>query len=1278
MVGTTYKYVFPNFNIRKEMAKHNIKSILILFVLSLSSVFSVGQDIPIKLQWTKNIVINSNEKTYSVLHFEGADYGGQNQAVPYYNLSLPLKSGSMNDKYNVSLRSVRSERLSRSDIELLEGQDIGNEFELSAKVMVARGEARLIIRLIPFRKIAGGIEKLVSASLQYNYAGKSGSVAKQTRFAENSVLASGTWYKLKIYKSGIYRITYEQLSAMGIENPSQVRVFGNDAGMLSFANDGTAPDDLRENYIINTGSEILFYAKGPNVKYYSETDGRFRHRDHLYSDYVYYFFSSDYNSGFDNRLPTQNSLSEPADFQVDRFTDFAYVNPNEINLAKTGRAFFGDVFDIILTRNYRFEFPNIVLTEPVEVLISVAGASGSASSFSVACGQYSGSITMSALAELQHARAGYLAFETLPVLSDAVEVELTYNQLSASWRAWLDYMEVNAVRRLQWTGEAMHFTNPEAVGAGQAAEYIISNADADLQIWDITNPVLPRKQEFTLSNGEIRFIVAADEMKEFIVFKAADYINPGVSDAETVQNQNLHALSYDVDLLIVSHPLFYNYAEEIKNLREDEGLDVFLTTPEIIYNEFSCGTPDISAIRNFVKMLYERAPQADEAIRYLLLFGDASYDNKGDFEGNTNFILSYQSGSSVGQTSSYFSDDFFGLLDDGEGENVGTLEGLLDIGVGRIPASTATQAYDYMRKLNRYRNSETYGNWRNRLVFVADDQDSNAHIRDADTLTILIDRDYPWFDITKIYLDSYKQETGTGGDRYPEAQAAINNSVLKGALLVNYTGHGGERGWAHERVLTISDIESWTNFDRLALFVTATCEFTRFDDYEFFSAGERVFFNPQGGAIAMFTTARVAYIHSNAALTKAFYRYVFESDETGEQYRLGDVIRLTKNDRGGQQKDLIFFLLGDPSMKLGYARHNVITETINGEPIESFNDTLKALSRASFSGRVENLNGTLLDDFDGLVYPTVFDKVQEISTLNNDGEGVWTYNDRKNVLFKGQATVNQGRFEFEFIVPRDIFLNVDTGKVIYYAADDDVTAKGYNDSFLVGGISDNYPEDDEGPQINLFMNDENFVPGGTTDSDPVLFAKFWDASGINTASGAIGHDITAVVDNDPQQTYYLNSDYISDPDTYQSGSLKHYLFDLEEGEHVVKLSARDVYNNSGEKTLNFTVINTENLFIKQLLNYPNPFTTSTAFYFEHNKAFDQLDVLIQVFTPSGRLVRTIKETINSEGYRAGPFYWDGTDDFGNRIGRGAYIYRIKVRASDGSMQEEYQKLLILK
>jgi hypothetical protein len=749
-----------------------------------------------------------------------------------------------------------------------------------------------------------------------------------------------------------------------------------------------------------------------------------------------------------------------------------------------------------------------------------------------------------------------------------------------------------------------------------------------------------------------------------------------MNNVTIVQNQNLHSLSGNYEMIIVANPIFYNYAKELETLHKGkDNMKVITVTTEQVYNEFSSGARDISAIRNFAAMIYSRANSGD-TLKYLMLFGDGSYDNKNDTLNNTNFIPTYQSYDSESQAYSFTTDDYFAMLDIDEGEINNSLVGLMDIGVGRIIADNVSDAQNVVNKIINYTKPETFGDWKNQLSFIADDENYMVHMYDADTLARYLEKKHPSFNIEKIYLDAFPQQTISGGERYPDVNAAFSYRVQKGALLINYTGHGGEYGLAHERILTNSEIDSWKNFDKLPVFVTATCEFTRFDDYKLLTSGEKVFLNPEGGGVAMFTTARLAWISSNAVLTKAFYSHAFE-EKNGKKLRLGDISRLTKNELTGINK-MIFFLIGDPALEIGYPGNDrVITKTINSHDI-SVIDTLKALSKVTFTGEIQDKNGNKLTNYNGFVFPSVYDKSREINTLNNDGEGVFKYNSLGSVIFRGKSTVTNGDFSFSFIVPKDIMLNVDTGKVSYYAQTALKDAAGYGFDFLVGDISNSYPEDKTGPEIKLFMNDETFVSGGITDENPRIFALLTDENGINVSSGGIGHDITAVIDNNDKNVIVLNDDYRADADTYKSGSLEHFLFEIAPGQHNLKLKVWDVYNNSSEEIIDFVVAEADNLKIEHILNYPNPFTTHTDFYFEHNLPGTELEVIIQIFTVSGKLVKTIDETFYSDGFRAGPFSWNGTDDFGNNIGRGVYIYKLKVRTFTGEIVEKFEKLLILK
>jgi hypothetical protein len=729
------------------------------------------------------------------------------------------------------------------------------------------------------------------------------------------------------------------------------------------------------------------------------------------------------------------------------------------------------------------------------------------------------------------------------------------------------------------------------------------------------------------------------------------------------------------------------------------GKTIALVSASQVYNEFSAGNPDPTAIRMFAKMMYDRAG-SDESLRpeNLLLFGDGSYRfNKGVLNNSGFNIIVFESAESTSPTSSYVSDDFFVFLDDDDDESS---TNKLDCGLGRIPASNLQEAFEYVEKVRIYLGENTsltgdayclgdettssFGPWRNLLVLVSDDQDGSSgadeplHLTQNDTLAEMVEENHNSYDVVKLYMDAFKQETIAGGERYPQGEEAIRQRVQNGALLVTYIGHGGERGWAHERILDIPTIQNWTNKNRLPVFLTATCELARFDDPDYNSAGEILVMNAEGGAIAMLTTTRIVSSGSNFEIDKAFFESAFE-EQTIPDLTLGKINQLTKNnvsDSNGSKPN--FSLLGDPCLQMVYPKEEVFTTHINGTEITLFNDTLKSLQEVEFKGYVGSADGTKLTGFNGFIYPTVFDKESQITTLNNDVEGDFqefkTFN---KIIYKGKASVVNGDFTFRFVIPYDINYSVDRGRVSYYAVDGSLDAHGHSEDFDIGSSLEGAEINQVGPVIEMFMNDTTFVSGGITSIQPIFLAKLEDENGINTVGNGIGHDLVAIIDGNTQNPLILNDYYEAALDTYKKGEIRYQLPQLEEGTHTINLKAWDVHNNSSQANLEFVVASSAELALEHVLNYPNPFTTHTDFSFEHNQACESLDVRIQVFTVGGKLVKSIVQQVKNNGFRTGPIAWDGRDDFGDKIARGVYVYKVEVRNDTGMSAEKFEKLVIL-
>jgi hypothetical protein len=576
---------------------------------------------------------------------------------------------------------------------------------------------------------------------------------------------------------------------------------------------------------------------------------------------------------------------------------------------------------------------------------------------------------------------------------------------------------------------------------------------------------------------------------------------------------------------------------------------------------------------------------------------------------------------------------------------------------------------------------------------VADDQDNNTHIKDAETICNNVAAAHPVYNYDKIYLDAYQQVAVPGGQRYPDVNTAIANRVSAGCLIMNYIGHGGVGGWAHERILGTTDVQNYTNLDKLILYVTATCDFTQYDNPPIPSAGEFLLLNANGGAIGLVTTVRLVYSSANKEMNSAFMSAVLQPDANGIIPPLGEVYRRGKNaSKADAANNRKFTLVGDPAVTLAYPTYTVVTTSINGEDVNLGSDTLKALQKVTVSGTVNNLDGTVMTGFNGTLYPTVFDKSVSYQTLANDNDSqVKSFNLQKNVIYNGKASVKNGLFSFSFIVPKDISYQFGYGKLSYYAENGTIDAHGYKGDVVIGGINDSAAIDVDGPLVKVYMNDEKFVSGGITDANPTVLVRISDTSGVNTVGTGIGHDITGVLDDDTKNTFVMNNFYSSDLDSYSSGEVRYPLSSLSEGLHRIEVKAWDVYNNSAEGFTEFIVASSAEMALSHVFNYPNPFTTNTEFMFEHNMPAQMLDVLVQIYTVSGKLIKTIQQTIIPEstgssgekitgegGYRVNGIFWDGKDDYGDNIGKGVYVYKLTVKAGNGLSAETFQKLVVLK
>lgn len=1104
-------------------------------------------------------------------------------------------------------------------------------------------------------------------------------------YASHSVLASGNWYKIGVQASGICRITASDLTAMGLNpasiDPRNLRVYGNGGGMLPENNSAPRRDDLTEIAIevvgeadgsFDAGDYIRFYAKGPLEWRYSAANKRFEHVANLYTDMACYFITADMGRG--KRIPVRAGATAPATDVVNQFDDYAVHEKDEVNLIKSGRQWFGDFFDVQASYTFKFSFPGLVAGSDVKLRSRAAARATEKSSFTYTVADNSWPVPVEAISTLPNNpyAAASSTVRVLPAAGASVDVTIRYNKPQSNATGWLDYVEVNVRRNLLFQGGQQLFRDVHAVATGHVAQYILGNAGSNVRVWDVTDPVNTAMVSTIAAGNDLTFRVPSDSLREFVAFDGTSYVPMQVIGK--IQNQDLHALR-GYNMLIISPEVFAGEAYRLATYHATkDGLSTVVIDPEKIYNEFSSGVEDISAIRDFIKMFYDSG-QGNEALSYVLLFGDGSYDNKNRIANNTNFIPTYQSEESLHPVNSFVTDDFYTYLDKGEGNGAYDVS---DIAIGRLPVKTVEEARQVVDKIIHYdsHSPKVMGDWRNTVCFVADDEDDNDHVIQAEQMADQINSLKNGYITDKIYLDAYPQVSTPGGQRYPEVNKAINARVEKGALIVNYTGHGGEVGWALERVLEVSDINAWRNYDRMPVFVTATCEFSRFDDPGRTSAGELVLLNPGGGGIALFTTTRPTYGSPNFSLNSTFYAYAFSTDRNGEHLRMGDILLIAKRESGSDPNGKKFILLGDPALRMAYPGLKVVTTSVNERDVDAVADTLHALSHVLVKGKITDAGGMMVAGFNGTIVPTVFDKPLDMMTLGNDGGAKFAFSLQKSILYKGQVEVKNGLFSFSFIVPRDISYKYGFGRINYYASDSTRDASGAYPNMVVGGFDENIQPDKQGPSVSLFMNDDRFETGGITDENPALFARIFDENGINTLGNGIGHDIVAVLDNNTSEPYILNDYYQAETNTFKAGHINFPFFKLAPGLHTLRLKVWDVFNNSAEAYTEFNVNPASSFTMSAVSNYPNPFSAQTHFIFEHNLPGQSIDIQIVIYNLSGQRMATVKSSMTTSGYRSEPVLWNGNSDSGAPLRDGMYIYRLTATAVNGQQQSGSGKFVI--
>ncbi|GAB4321597.1 MAG: type IX secretion system sortase PorU [Bacteroidales bacterium] len=1212
------------------------------------------------------------------LRFSGAEYSADNEYLPAYTFTAELTPGQK--VTSVHLENGLYEPLTSEEAAIIRSTDLPEEPEVRWLEGTGAGKPMVSITIIPLRKnsLTGFTEKLLAAGITIETTGQAEHKSAQD-YTYHSVLENGIWHKIAVDHDGIYRISYQFLSSIGMNpaaiDPSTIQLYGLPGGLLPENPGDPRYDDLQELAIMvvdggdghfDQNDYILFYGQGPERPYLNLDRDAVMRKIHPYSDYTYYFITAGQQQG--KRIATVGSAqSTPAEVVSD-FTEFIHYEPETYNLIKSGREWFGDKFDLYNQYEWSYNLPGKI-TGQIRLSASVAARSDMTSSFTFYVNNQS-ALTLTVPSTSSSSQySDYARVKTgsadVALNGNSLTLKLYYNKPLNSSTGWLDYFNINYQRDLSFDGGFLQF-NDLRHNSGQTLEYEITKANQNMKVWQVTDPLNVRQREYTLNGTTATFRVSDTDSEVFVLSDGTSYSEP--APAGTIANQNLHGLE-DVDYVIVSHPAFADQAERLAQFHRDtDDMSVVVVTPAQIYNEFSSGAQDVSAIRDFMKMLYDRRdPQLNPL--YLLLFGDASFDYKERAPDNTNFVPTWTTTESLNPISSYIKDDFFVLLD-------GAGDLFLDAGVGRFPVHTYDQAVSMVDKTIHYATPTpaVMGDWRNIICLVADDEDGNLHLGDAEEIADTVESIMPGINIDKIYFDSYPQVSTPSGERYPDANFDLNQRINRGALIVNYIGHGGEGGLAHERVVQIADINSWDNYDNMPVFVTATCEFSRFDDPTRTSAGELVALNPNGSGVALFTTTRATYAGANMQLTKHLYSYALQKED-GHYPRMGDVLRLSKNATGNVENKSKFSLLGDPALHFAFPANTVATLSMTNSKAQAI-DTIKALLQVTVSGEILDAEGNKMDNFNGTLYPTVYDKPTVRTTLGNDPASYPTeFELQNNILYKGKVDVLNGLWSFTFIAPKDLAYQYGFGKISYYARNDSVDCTGYYTDVVIGGYNEDAGADYAGPELKLYLNDRLFENGGITDENPVLLADVFDESGINTVGNGIGHDLRAILDG--SESFVLNDFYESNLNDYKSGSITHPFYNLAEGHHQVSVRVWDSYNNSTVATLDFLVVSGSEPALDDLMNYPNPFSDYTTFKIRHNQAGEELNIRVEVYSSTGQLVKRLTHLTTTDGYTYLSPRWNGISDDGQQL-EGLYLYRVVVETKDGKKSDATSKLVIIR
>ncbi len=1260
-----------------------LQKLFFLLLITINILCLPAQTIRKDIVWQGIKQISEEDKSIFFLNFDNALLDVDNFYLPTYTDLIGVNQ--QNFGVDVVKFSYSKVPLSREESAILNEETvIPTEPDIKIGELKSGNQSFIKLLFVPLVFQNGSYFKITNFSLTYTITNKP-SIQSIENTTQNQVI-NGLWHKIGIVNRGMHKITYENLIDWKIINQpvksNLIALIGNEGGMNPYLNSIMRPDSLAKIpiYIVDGGDNefgmndyFLFFAHDAKRLQFTASSKKISVELNDYTDTNFVFFGL--NTGFQNIMQSEftDILDNP--IELSSGNDYYHHQNQLLNFIKSGRQWVGEDFLSANPRIFNIHLKDLITTIPVKIDYSAAVRSNVGVSANImelfVNDILIRTIAYPAISPIyynDYARFNDQNFSFL-FPNELVNFSNRYAQPNNNSSAWVHKFTFNYNKNWVYRNEPLFITNFDFYGSNDNFLYQIQATNpSDLVLFEVDNFYNVKKVGFNIVNDKLEFYKKGNKNNQYLLLHPSQCYS-AVYKAP-IQFANLKENFITPEFLIVSHPDFLIAANEIKNIHETEDkLITKVVNVEEIYNEFSSGRKEAPAIRDFIRYLYSK----DKKLQYVLLLGDASQDAKRINSTHINHIPVFQSENSTRLTGSFGTDDFYALMDLNEG-NFGVFD-QLDLSVGRIPVKNQNEANNAVQKIKEYygltpeSKQNLYKDWRNKIHFIADDGDGFEHMRQAEQLTVLVDTTIRNLNITKTYIDAFPKVRTITKNQVLGAEEKIQDMFKNGGLLINYTGHGGEYGWASERFLTNAVIMQMRNLFSYPLVMTATCEFSRFDDPKQTSAGENLFLQNKGGAIALFTTTRLVFSIPNFRLNRSFYEVLAEKKQN-EVIRLGDLFKETKVKNNGGNNDRNFTLLGDPAIRFSFPSQKVKTNNIKVN--EVIVDTIKALNTVKILGEIEGD-----ESYNGWVEMSIYDKKVNRTSLDNDRTGGgFDYVQQENMLTKSVAEVKNGKFDIQFKLPKNTRSDFGLGKITYLVYGKENTFSGFKNT-IVGGIDTNALNDKIGPEIEIWLNDSTYTFGTAIEPQPMLIAKFKDPSGINLTSDEIGTNIILKLNSSTNNEKILNPFYTPATNDFTKGTVRLQLNDVKEGRYTLIVKASDNLNNPSEALTEFYIAETAPLAIKNLINYPNPFTTHTGFYFEHNNPQNEMDIMIRIYTITGRLIKTIRYQTLADANRVGPIDWDGRDDFGDPIGRGVYFYKLSVKMGDQNL-EQTNKLVILK